>query len=179
MDLVSKVTLLLALLTVLAQILTVLGLISYLFPKRIPILDGAFDEGRKYVFIVPVVAMAGSLFFSEVARYTPCVLCWYQRIAMYPQAIVLTIAFWKKDKSFNFYSLVLSLIGAIIATYHYLIQTGTIKEIVPCSLSPQAVDCAQKVSMTFGYITIPMMALSAFLLIIVLQAHNLRATKKK
>ena len=178
MDLVSRVTLLLATLTVIAQILVILGLISYFFPKRIKALDVLFIKYLSpNVFVVPVVAMLGSLFYSEVALYTPCVLCWYQRILMYPQAIILLAAKWREDKSVTIYSIILSAIGAVISTYHYLIQAGVIKEVVPCSLAPQAVDCAKKVTMTFGYISIPMMALSAFLLIIVLQFYNLRNKK--
>jgi disulfide bond formation protein DsbB len=178
MDLVSKVKLLLAVLTVLSQILVVLGLFVYFFPKRVKALDNLFNNFlSQRVFVIPVIATIGSLFYSEIAHYTPCVLCWYQRVLMYPQAIILSIAYWRKDKSFTLYSIILSVIGAVIALYHYLLQTGIIKEFVPCSLAPQAVDCAKKVTMTFGYISIPMMALSAFLLIIVLQALNLRNKK--
>lgn len=174
MDLVSKVKLLLALLTVLAQIFVVLGLFSYFFPNRVKTLNNLFNNFSRFVFVVPLAAVIGSLFYSEVANYAPCALCWYQRIVIYPQAIILTIAFWRKDKSFTFYSIVLSVIGAVIAFYQYLLQTNVIHEIVPCATTPGAIDCARKVTMTFGYITIPMMALSAFLLIIVLQLHNLR-----
>lgn len=180
MNLVAKVTILLSMLTVIAQILVVLGIVNYFFPKRVKILDILYSKYlAPNVFVIPLIAMLGSLFYSEVALYAPCVLCWYQRIFMYPQAIILTIAFWKKDKSFNFYSIVLSVIGSAIALYHYLLQRGVIKELVPCSAAPQAVDCAAKVHFTFGYISIPMMALSAFLLIIVLQTHNLRRLSNK
>ena len=174
MNLVSSVTTLLSVFTIIAQILIILGLINYFFPKRVKPLDDLFKKIFPLVFVVPLVAMAGSLFFSEVAHYVPCILCWYQRIVMYPQAIILTIAYFRKDKNLAIYTIALSLIGAIISTYHYLLQIQAIHEIVPCTTTVVAVDCSQKIFMTFGYITIPMMALSAFLLTIVLQVHNLR-----
>lgn len=175
MNLVQTVTTSLSVLTVVAQILIVLGIFVYFFKGKVRALDNIFT---KYlvpnVFVIPVIAMLGSLFFSEVAHYTPCVLCWYQRICMYPQLLILSIAYFKKDKNAAYYSIGLSIIGGLIAIYHYLLQVKAVHEIVPCSNSAVAVDCAQKVFMTFGYITIPMMALSAFALIIVLQALSLR-----
>lgn len=175
MNLVSTVTTSLSALTIVAQIVTVLGIFVYFFPGRVKQLDLLFKKiFIPYTFFIPIFAMLGSLFFSEVAHYTPCVLCWYQRICMYPQALILGINFFKKDKNSAYYSIGLSLIGAVIAAYHYLLQIKAIHAIVPCSNSAVAVDCAQKPFMHFGYITLPMMALTAFLLIIVLQALRLK-----
>ena len=176
MNLVSTVTTSLSVLTIIAQILIVLGLFSYFFPGRVKALDNLF---KKYLvpnaLVVPVIATLGSLFFSEVAHYTPCVLCWYQRILMYPLVLILGIAYLKKDRAWApLYAIGLSIIGALIAAYHYLLQVKAVSALVPCSNSALAVDCAQKVFMQFGYITIPMMALSAFLLIIVLQMLQLK-----
>lgn len=175
-NLVSTVTTSLSILTIVAQVLTVLGFFVYFFPGRVKSLDLIF---RKYlipnIIIIPAIATLGSLFFSEVAHYTPCVLCWYQRIFMYPLVVILAIAYLIKDKKVaHYYAIGLSVIGAMIALYHYLLQVKAVSSIVPCSNSAVAVDCAQKVFMHFGYITIPMMALSAFLLIIVLSLLGLR-----
>lgn len=175
MNLVSTVTTSLSALTIIAQIVIALGVFVYFFPGRVKQLDSLFNKlFIPYTFAIPIFAMIGSLFFSEVAHYTPCILCWYQRICMYPQALILGVAFFKKDKNSAYYSIGLSLIGAIIAIYHYLLQIKAIHSIVPCANSAQAVDCSQRVFMHFGYITLPMMALTAFLLIIVLQALRLK-----
>lgn len=175
MSLVANVTTSLSALTVVAQVISVLGLFVYFFPGRVKQLDSLFKKVFiQYSFFIPIAAMLGSLFFSEIAHYTPCILCWYQRILMYPLALIMTVGFFRKDKNAYYYSIGLSLIGAIIAAYHYLLQVKAVNAIVPCSNSAVAVDCAQKVFMHFGYITIPMMALSAFVLIIILSALRLK-----
>src|SRR3989344_6190167 len=123
MNLISSVTSLLAILTIAAQILVCLGLVSYFFPKRVKLLDRLFSQYLvPYTFVIPVIATVGSLFFSEIAHFSPCVLCWYQRIFMYPMAFILTIAYFMKDKTLAVYTIVLSAIGAVIAFYHYLLQ---------------------------------------------------------
>ena len=118
-------------------------------------------------FIIALVATSGSLFYSEIASYTPCELCWYQRILMYPQVLILGMAMWKKDKNIADYSILLSILGGIIATYHYIIQFVETK-IVPCSAVGYSVSCSDNFVLDYGYITIPMMALSAFVAIIIL-----------
>lgn len=115
---------------------------------------------------VSLIATAGSLFFSEVLKYIPCDLCWYQRILMYPLVILLGVASAKKDYTISLYGLILSLIGGLISLYHYLIQKvpalnelGSACGIVPCNT-----DYIN----WFGFITIPFLALVAFTLISVL-----------
>lgn len=116
-------------------------------------------------FFVALTATAGSLFYSEIAGFDPCKLCWFQRIFMYPMVLILAIAWWKKDKEIFRYIMTLSVVGAIIASYHYLLQIGVAPVIIPCSTVGYSVSCAQAFSMTFGYITIPLMSLTAFLMI--------------
>ncbi|OGZ79497.1 MAG: hypothetical protein A2312_00255 [Candidatus Staskawiczbacteria bacterium RIFOXYB2_FULL_32_9] len=120
-----------------------------------------------FAFVVVLIATLGSLFYSEVAGYEPCKLCWFQRILMYPQVIILGMAFLKKDIGVVSYSIVLSAIGVVIAGYHYLLQIGVASSSVGCSVVGYSISCAQRFVMGFGYITIPMMAFTAFLLIIV------------
>lgn len=115
---------------------------------------------------VSLIATAGSLFFSEVLKYIPCDLCWYQRILMYPLIILLGVASAKKDYKMSSYALILSLIGGCISLYHYLIQKvpalhelGNACGIVPCNT-----DYIN----WFGFITIPFLALVAFTLISIL-----------
>src|SRR6185369_1050871 len=100
-------------------------------------------------------------------------LCWYQRIVMYPQVIILGMAAWKKDYSIWLYSRVLSSIGLVIAIYQYYGQMFN-EGALPCST---AIDsCAKLYFVEFGYITIPMMALSIFAFLTILSFFKPRAT---
>ena len=113
------------------------------------------------------MATGGSLFYSEIAGFDPCKLCWFQRIFMYPLAILLGLALIRKDFKFTFYPFALTLIGAIISLYHNTIYYGGIS-IFPCEPFGLGVSCTKVLVMEFGYVTIPLMALTAFLLIILL-----------
>lgn len=119
------------------------------------------------MFIVALVSTVGSLFFSEIAGWNPCKYCWIQRIFMYPQLILLGIAVWKKDTKIAPYILALSIIGFLYATYHYYIQLYDIiasptNPATPCDASGES--CVKTPFINFGYITIPMMAWTGFLL---------------
>ena len=110
-------------------------------------------------FLVALVATAGSLFFSNVAGLEPCTLCWYQRIAMYPQAVILGIAAWRDDWSVRRYVAPLAVIGAGIAAYHVVLQRVPGLPSTGCSLTApcSAIDLER-----FGFVTIPVMAFVAF-----------------
>src|SRR5581483_10744103 len=73
-------------------------------------------------FLVALAATAGSLFYSDIAGFQPCLLCWWQRIFLYPQVILLLVAFLKKDQLMRLHSIILSSIGALIAIYHTFLQ---------------------------------------------------------
>lgn len=113
-------------------------------------------------FIVSLVATLGSLFLSEVAKFQPCILCWYQRIAMYPLPLLLYIAIIRGEKVITPYIISLSIAGAAIASYHYTIQHFPALEIAPCDAN--GISCTQG-TMRYGFISIPYMALTAFLMI--------------
>lgn len=122
---------------------------------------------QKYGFYIvwfqALVAMAGSLFFSEVEKFTPCVLCWYQRVCMYPLVVIMYVGITKKDKNVINYALPLSLIGTVIAIYHNLLYYGFLPEaIAPCTIGA---SCTTRFIDWFGFITIPLLSLLAFLLI--------------
>lgn len=108
-------------------------------------------------WVQAVVATLGSLFFSEVMKWTPCVLCWYQRILMYPIVAVLAVGILLKDKRVSLYVLPLSILGWLIAAYHNLIYYGVLQE--TCS---QGVSCTTRFFAWFGFITIPLLSLIAF-----------------
>lgn len=115
-------------------------------------------------FLQALVATVGSLFFSEILHFTPCVLCWYQRICMYPLVIILAVGILKKDKLTSLYVLPLSLIGLVVSIYQNLLVLGIIPEAVsPCSIG---VSCTTKYFEYFGFITIPFLSLLSFVVII-------------
>lgn len=129
-------------------------------------------------FVVVLSGMLISLFYSEVVGYEPCKLCWIQRIFMYPQVIILGIAMWRKDNSVILYSLVLSILGAIVAGYQTLLQFGFVPPL-PCSAVGSAVSCSQRFVFEFGYVTIPMMAFTAFAFVGILMAIKLRSVSRQ
>ncbi|HEY4477284.1 MAG TPA: disulfide bond formation protein B [Candidatus Paceibacterota bacterium] len=116
-----------------------------------------------FSFFVALGAMLGSIFYSEIAHFPPCNLCWYQRIFMFPVAIMLGMGWRWRDRGIFFYSIPLSAIGALFALYHHFIQLGIMPSIF-CSAS--AVSCVQRFVFERGFVTIPLMSLVAFLLII-------------
>lgn len=110
-----------------------------------------------------LVATTASLFFSEVMGLTPCVLCWYQRILMYPLVVILAVGILLRDSKLRYYSLPLSTIGLLIAVYHNLLYYGIIAEnLVPCTAG---VSCTSRQIEWLGFITIPLMSLIAFTVI--------------
>lgn len=127
------------------------------------------------ILVLSALATVGSLALSEIVNFVPCKLCWYQRVFMYPQAIVAFIAIITNEKNIRKYILPLSIIGILIAAYHILLQVfpnafQCNDEVAKCS----AVQFAQ-----FGYITIPVMAFSFFLLIILVSLFTFELKKKK
>lgn len=162
-------------LVVLAQLISLKIILAIIFsPKKGTAPAGWVQERsasilrfyKKYavisVLIVTLVAMAGSLSYSDILGYEPCVMCWYQRILMYPQVILAAVALAVKDRKVLLYTLVLSIIGAGFALYHYLLQLGVVP--APCSSVGYSVSCAKTFVLRLGYITIPMMAFAAFIL---------------
>lgn len=114
-------------------------------------------------WVVALVATAGSLFFSEVMELPPCVLCWYQRIAMYPLVLVIGVGIVMRDARWKYYALPLALAGLAVSVYHNLLYYGLIPEsITPCR---EGISCTTVQIEWLGFITIPLMALTAFVLI--------------
>jgi len=112
---------------------------------------------------VALLASAGSLYFSEVANYLPCTLCWYQRIAMYPLVLILAIAIARRDTGVRIYAIPVALVGVAISSYHYLLEwfpeidTGACSAVIPCT---------QVWFREFGFVSMPLLALIAFGLVI-------------
>src|SRR4029078_8798332 len=114
-------------------------------------------------FVIALSSVLGSLYFSEVLHFLPCVLCWYQRITMYPIVTILIVGILLKDKNLHCYVLPLSIIGALIGLYQNLLVWGVISEaLAPCT---NGVPCTTLYINWFGFITIPFLSLASFLLI--------------
>ncbi|AZN43827.1 disulfide oxidoreductase [Paenibacillus albus] len=115
-------------------------------------------------WVVSIVAVGGSLYLSEIMKFVPCNLCWYQRIFMYPIVILLGIASYGNDRKIIKYVLPLSIIGGTISLYHYLEQQiPALAKMLPCTVG---VPCSEDYLDWFGgYVTIPFLALIAFVLI--------------
>ena len=114
-------------------------------------------------FLVAAIATGGSLFFSEVAHFVPCELCWFQRICMYPLTVTTLLAALFNDHRAARYLLPLPLVGAGVSIYHLLVENGVVKQTQACLVSAPG-GCATKWVNEFGYITIPTLALTGFLL---------------
>lgn len=131
------------------------------------LLDDLAPVALPLAAVVAATAMGGSLYFSEVAGYVPCTLCWYQRIAMYPLAPVLGIAAVRGDASIRPYGWALAGSGAVISLYHYAIQWLPDLEATSCSADN---PCSAVWVREFGFVSIPFMALCGFLAITALLA---------
>ena len=125
-------------------------------------------------WLVALVSTLGALFIGEVMQLEPCVLCWYQRIAMFPLVCIVGIACYSNDRRGAVYALPLALAGLALAVYHTLLLAGVVpKAWVPCSASVPCTD--QKLEILNG-IPIPWLSLAAFLLISILLITYLRKT---
>ncbi len=111
-------------------------------------------------WVVALVATVGSLFFSEVMGLPPCVLCWYQRVAMYPLVLIIATAIVTRDARVRAYALPLCLAGLAVSVYHNLLYYG----VIPATLTPcsEGASCTEKQIEWLGFITIPLMGLASF-----------------
>jgi disulfide bond formation protein DsbB len=114
-------------------------------------------------WLVALVATLGSLYYSEIAHFTPCKLCWYQRICMYPLAVILLVAAVRRDRRIWVYVLPQAVIGAGFAVYHTQLQAFPSQGSSFCTtLEP----CTVRYVWEFGFVSLPFLALSAFVFII-------------
>lgn len=123
-------------------------------------------------WLVALTATLGSLYFSEIRHFVPCTLCWYQRILMYPMVVLLGVAAWNRDAGVAKYALPLTLFGVVVSGYHVLDQkipsfgfAGACSSGVPCNVAYVNY---------LGFITIPVLALTAFVAITALLLVALR-----
>jgi disulfide bond formation protein DsbB len=115
-------------------------------------------------WLIASASALGALFFSEIMQLPPCSLCWYQRIAMFPLVLILPIGLFPFDRKVVRYALPLAMLGWLLAVFHMLLVAGVIPEkMEPCV---QGIPCSEKVIDWFGFVTIPLLSVTAFSAII-------------
>jgi disulfide bond formation protein DsbB len=138
-------------------------------PRSTAAATDAQAQGWNLVFacwVVAASAVLGALFFSEVMNLPPCLLCWYQRIFMFPLVLLLPLGLFPFDPGIVRYALPLAAVGGAIALFHVLLTWWLIPErITPCT---QGVPCGSNPIELFGFISIPLLSLTAFAVIIAL-----------
>ena len=149
----------------------VLWLVALVSDSAAAALERLSDSVRGYglwiAWLMAVVATLGSLYYSEIAGFTPCEYCWYQRIAMYPLVVILGIAAFRRDHSIRRYVLPLAVVGGLISAYHYTIQHFPSIDVGSCNVFA---PCSAAWVWTFDFVSIPLMALVSFAVIITVLA---------
>ena len=169
----ETVTTFLALLAVVALVVVVVTSFTALFAKLRGTTPRWAAEARAAVapvalplaWAVALTCTLGSLYLSEVAKFPPCILCWYQRIAMYPLVVILAVAALRRDRAVKWYVVPMALIGIGISIYHYLIERFPDSVSFTCSTD---VPCSTVWVWKFHFLSIPAMAGLGFALIITL-----------
>jgi disulfide bond formation protein DsbB len=154
-----------ALLALLAGGLAIVLVIARLVPAGRSLVDMVRPASLWLAWLIAAVAMAGSLYFSENANFPPCKLCWFQRIAMYPLALILLIAAVRRDHGIRIYAVPLAVIGGLISSYHYLIEWHPSFSKGSCDLTA---PCTVPWFRQFGFMSLAFMALCGFAAIITL-----------
>lgn len=141
-------------------------------------LDFIQKNAIHFVLLITISAMLGSLYFSDVKGYPPCVLCWYQRICMYSLVPICIVGLFRGDRKIYHFVVPLASFGWTISLYHVLLYIEVIKNEEMCSYG---ISCTSKYVEYFGFITIPLMSFTAFSLILlccVLYRRWMRKTAK-
>lgn len=137
---------------------------------------------KKYGFIIGFLIGLGtillSLFYSNIIGFPACELCWIQRIFLYPQAILFGMELYKKDQTMVDFSLVLAFIGSIVSIFHIYIENGGASSLACSTGNATTISCATRYVYEFGYITIPTMALTASVFIILLLVNYKYMSRK-
>lgn len=127
-------------------------------------------------WVQALAALLGSLYFSQVLSLPPCILCWIQRIFMFPLVLIIAVGIARKDKGLPYYALPLSIPGFLVAFYQHLLQVNIISEkLAPCSVG---VSCVTKYWSLFDFVTLPLLSAVAFAVITVCMLIFLQSNKK-
>jgi disulfide bond formation protein DsbB len=120
------------------------------------------ETGLFQAWVVATVCMLGSLYYSQIAHFEPCELCWFQRICMYPLPFVMGVGLRRRDRGVRYYVLPLASIGALISIYHYQLERFPHQS----SMCELANPCSLVWVWRFHFVSIPFMALSGFAFIL-------------
>lgn len=135
------------------------------------------ENGLLAIWVTSLIATLGSLYFSEVRDFIPCELCWYQRILMYPILLITTVAYIQKNVKIALTTAVFASIGGLISLYHYGIQkVPFLQESAPAC---GQVSCTGAYINWLGFITIPFLALIAFIMIAAISFYMLKVLKEE
>lgn len=149
------------------------------FVRPVQFVRGLLEEVGRRAFVIGFVVSIGatllSFFYSDVVGYIPCVLCWYQRVFVFSQPILFMVGLIKKESGILYSVFWLSFVGALISLYHYFVQMVDVA-FVPCPATG-GISCARREFIEFGYVTIPMMALTYFVTMMVIVYAYRRYTK--
>lgn len=154
--------------TIIAQVLCLILILCLLIKKKpfSNIRNFFAKRAGLYAAIVATVAFIGSMFFSNIAYYKPCLLCWYQRIVIFPQTILLWMAYARHEiQTIKWYAYPLLGIGLLLSGYHWIIQLFPPKNPAPCGFDT---SCIGRYIYEYGHITIAGMAFTTCLLILLL-----------
>jgi disulfide bond formation protein DsbB len=157
--------------TLLAQALTAaligLAVLARGRKQAPPLYSLVRENAYTLVFLSTLIATLGSLFFSEIAKFAPCVLCWYQRIFIYPQALLTYLAIMRSEAwILRPYLLALNVAGLVFSAYHNFILLFPQYHIFECTTTGGP-SCIAGYKFYYGYITIPLMALTVLIFNIV------------
>lgn len=169
MDMVSLMTKALAVTTLIGNTGTLFLLLAFFVRRSLyaSLMSRIAQFATPLGFLLAAASTFGSLLYSEVAGFPACVLCWIQRIFMYPLTALFLLAVWRRENIILPYTLFLSILGGGVALYQWVkdmvhVYTGVI---IPCPAVSGLPSCDTIYINEFGYITIPMLALNAFILI--------------
>ncbi len=153
--------------TLVAHIVFVIILLAIVFRKTWGqgIITWLGQHSLKIVFVVSLSAVIGSLFYSNIVGFLPCVLCWWQRVFLYPVPIIAGLAILKRDNSAFLYIVPLALISGIIALYQSYVNLGG-ASILPCTAV--GAECSKLYVIAYGYITIPLMSLTVAIYVLLI-----------
>ncbi|NEU30993.1 disulfide bond formation protein B [bacterium LRH843] len=140
-------------------------------------MDKRVENKLIFSWLTSLVAMLGSLYFSQIKLFEPCTLCWYQRILMYPLVVILLLGIIQKDTKVAVYSMVLSGIGLCISIYHYGLQK--LSFLSTNAPSCGRIPCTGEYINWLGFITIPFLAGTAFLIIFICSLSIIRSSRRK
>ncbi len=172
-DYIDPINKILALGTIGLQVVILIISINLIFFRR---LENKFLQFFKkftfiFGFLIALGAVLVSLFYSEIIGYPACTLCWWQRIFLYPQLILFSLALFRKRFDILEASFVFAILGSLTSVYHIYVENGGTRGLACATIDPSSttqISCAFRYIYEFGYISMPVMALTLSVFIIVI-----------